>query len=358
MPDSDALALEPASSAGANRDAAASSHDKDSLYILPLSLIPLQTPGLRRARMIKDARLESVIELFRDEHAGSGVLYPDQLGQAFDWPPDEVHPDLVVIRGLATLNSYDVYSLRIELRRLKIKGVDADALRLSEEKNRELTRYMTEFTRPLIQQIYGSAETSINDVNDLISMFSRPDKAEALKNLRRMADKLEIEMEEVPTFLEDYGDIFMSLAYFREALDELVPMITEFTESLAELRGNYQLQQDRRFITTAESIEKTFNDIITSITGRFESFDRHSRNFWNNITAESFRKVKIHISAHHTTVGGVLCGLKVKMSAWADRFSDDRGGPIQRSDFIMSEIRQGVEAISRIEAAAPSITDL
>ncbi len=334
------------------------SKDKDSLHILPLALIPFETKGLKRARMLKDARLESVVELFHDEVAGSGLLYPDQLGPTFDWPKDKVHPDMTILRGLAKLNSYDVFSLRIELRRLKIKDVDAGGLRLSEEKNQELTKYMAEFTRPLIQQVFGSTETEINDVNDLIAMFSRPDKGEALRNLRMMAKKLEIEMEEVPAFLEDYGDIFMSLAYFREALDEIVPIITEFTEALSELRRNYQLQQDRRFMVASEKIESSFNDIITSITGRFESFDRHSQGLWDNITAESFRRVKDHISAHHTTVGGVLCGLTVKMNAWDDRFSDDRGGPIQRSDFIMSEIKQGIDVITRIEAAAPKLSDI
>ena len=40
--------------------------EKDSLYILPLSIIPLETPSLKRARLLKDARLNSVVELFHD----------------------------------------------------------------------------------------------------------------------------------------------------------------------------------------------------------------------------------------------------------------------------------------------------
>lgn len=338
---------------GANRPES----DMDSLYILPLSMIPLETAGLKRARLLKDSRLETVVELFNDPVAGSGRLYPDELGSAFDWPKNETHPDLITIRGLGSLNSYDVFSLRLELRRLKIQIPDKSSLALSEEKNRELATYMAEFTRPLIQQVFGSSNAQINDVGDLIAMFAKPDKEEAIKNLRMMADQLEVEMEEVPAFLEDYGDIFMSLAYFREALDSLVPTITDFMEALVDLRKNFQLRQDPNFVKSSKQIESSFNDITASITGRFESFDRHSQGMWENITAEAFRKVKTMIAAHHSTIGGVLCGLKVKMSAWDERFSDGRGGPIERSDFIMSEFKQGIDIITKIEAAAPRMSD-
>ena len=331
--------------------------DMDSLYILPLSMIPFKTPGLKRARMLKDARLDTVIELFNDPSSGSGRLYPDQLAQAFDWPDKEDHPDLITVRGLGSLNSYDVFSLRLELRRLKIQIPDKSALGLSDEKNRELATYMAEFTRPLIQQVFGAANTQISDVGDLIAMFSKPDKEEAIKNLRMMADRLEVQMEDVPAFLEDYGDIFMSLAYFREALDNLVPTITEFTEALVELRRNFQLRQDPNFVNSTLHIERSFNDITSSITGRFESFERHSQGMWENITAEAFHKVKKLIAAHHSTIGGVLCGLKVKMSAWEARFAEGRGGPLERADFVRSEIKQGIEAIAKIEEAAPKMSD-
>ena len=46
--------------------------DRDSLHILPLSMIPRETRGLQRARMIKNNRLESMVELFEGEEIGSG----------------------------------------------------------------------------------------------------------------------------------------------------------------------------------------------------------------------------------------------------------------------------------------------
>jgi hypothetical protein len=335
------------------------SRDKDCLYVLPLSIIPLETPGLKRARLVKNARLESAVEVFHGPDTGSGRWYdPNQLNQVFDWPQDPVHPDLTIIKALIGLHSYDVFSLRIELRRLNIRVDDHSELRLSEEKSRELTTYMAEFTRPLIQQIYGNTNTEIADVNDLIAMFSNPDKKEALKNLRLMADKLSVRMEDVPTFLEDYGDIFLSLAYFKEELDEIIPSISDLITVMRELKLNHQWRQEKHFLSTCDNMETSFTDIISSITARFENFDQHSQSLWDNITAESFRRVKELIIGHHTTVGGVLCGLKVKMDPWNEKFGRGQGGPIQRSDFIMTELKEGIDVITRLENEAPPIVML
>ncbi len=333
--------------------------DRDSLHILPLSIIPLQTKGLRRARMIKNVRLRSVVELFRDEQAGSGQLDIEDLGAEFGWPPEEIHPDLVVLRKLAGLPSYDVYSLRVLLRDHGIKVNDHDALRLSPTKNRELTQYMTQFTRPLILQIYGSGDIAIKDFGDVIALFRDPDVSRAREKLRIMAQKLEIRVEEVPKFLEDYGDIFLSLAYYRQCLDQIEGTISEFLESLGDLRKNFQLRTDTNLMRTCDMIEATINGLMAAITGRFENFDRSTKDMWNEITAARFRKVEALITTYHTTIGGVLCALSVKMNAWNTLFpSRSVGGPIRRSEFIMGEMKQGIENIKQVEDSAPMLSAL
>ena len=93
-------------------------NERDSLHILPLEILPLQTPGLKRARMIKNAGLDSVIELFQDASAGSGQLDVRDLPNEFDWDDGNNHPDMVILRKVANLPSYDVYSLRVALRQL------------------------------------------------------------------------------------------------------------------------------------------------------------------------------------------------------------------------------------------------
>ena len=55
--------------------------DRDSLNTIPLSMIPFETPGLRRALMIKNARYEGVIELFKGEGSGSGQVEVGQIAK-------------------------------------------------------------------------------------------------------------------------------------------------------------------------------------------------------------------------------------------------------------------------------------
>ena len=96
--------------------------DRDSLYILPLAMIPMRTPALRRARIIKNVRLDSVIELFEDAKCGSGQIGIEDLAHESGWHDAPRHPDLVILRKLKTLPSFDVYSLRYSCARTRSRS--------------------------------------------------------------------------------------------------------------------------------------------------------------------------------------------------------------------------------------------
>ena len=333
--------------------------DRDSLHTLPLSIIPLDTVALRRARLIKNVRLRSVVELFGEKQTGSGQMDLADVAKEFGWAKDQVVADRILLGKLAALHSYDVYSLRISLRDNGIQVNGIDSLKLSPSKNAELTEYMAMFTRPLILQIYGGADVEIKDFEDVIALFRDPDVKKAREKLEVMAAKLEIRLSEVPQFLEDYGDIFLSLSYYRQCLDQIEPTISQFLESLEELRANWQLRQDQNLMKTCGEVERVINGLMAAITGRFENFDRSTKQMWDNISAERFRKVKELIESYHTTIGGVLCALSVKMDAWARLFpGKDVGGPVRRAEFIMSELKQGIENIQKIEDSAPMLSQL
>ncbi len=333
--------------------------DRDSLSVLPLNMIPLETKSLRTARMIKNVRLESVIELFKnDEGTGSGQYYIQDLGPVFNWPQDGDVPDRGILMKLALLHSYDVFSLRISLREYGIEVNEIDSLKLSAEKNATLTGYMGKFTRPLISQIYGS-DVEFQDFSDILALFKNPDKTKALTSLQQMADKLEIEVMQVPAFLEDYGDIFLSLSYYRQCLDSMGPIMENFLESLTDIRKNWQLKNDRNTMNTCDMVEDTMNNLTAEITGRFENFDRSTNEMWDNLSAEKFRRVEELIKNYHTTIGGVLCALWVKMDAFQRLFpKPDSGGPVKRAEFIMSEMKQGLDRIQKIEGSAPMLAGI
>lgn len=333
--------------------------DRNSLHILPLSIIPLETPALRCARMIKNVRLVSVIEVFRDQDAGSGQIDVQDIPAEMGWSDQSIHPDFELLRKLARLPSYDVYSLRIMLRGLDIDIKDQDALHLSTSRAIELSSYMTSFTRPLISEVFGESAGKLNSFDDILSLFRDPDVRKARARLKEMADKLAIELTEVPAFLEDFGDIFLSLSYYRQCLDKIAPTIDMFLNSLIEIRKNFQLSNDANLVETCIRIESVLNESLSAIAGRFESFDRNTIDMWKNISAEQFQIVKKLITAYHTTLGGTLCALTVKMAAWEESFPNpDYGGPVKRSEFIMSEMKQGIERIQKIEASAPMLTEL
>jgi hypothetical protein len=325
---------------------------RDSLHILPLSSIPLETPGLQHARLIKNVRLQTVVEMFHDIQTGSGQVVPRHIPAYFESYKDEVERDLVKIEKIATASSFDVYSSRIELRRLKIDVNNVECLTLSDRKKAELTNYMRVFTRPLMEYVYGHEEIQVADVSDIIRMFATPNRDEALRNLRMMADRLDIELTEIPQFLEEYGDIFLSLAYFRKCLDEIVPEVQRFVTWMGEIRSSAEVKRDQRQMKMLDDIARDLTDISTSITGRFESFDNRSKDFWSDINADTFRTIRELIASHHVTIGGVLCGLAVKMNLWKSRFQRGGGGPNRRMEFVKSEILPGLSHIKALENSA------
>jgi hypothetical protein len=326
--------------------------DMDSLFILPLSIIPLSTPQLKSARIVKNSALHSVVEIFRDAQAGSGQVSVEDLPAAMGWDPQVIHPDLAILRRLALMPSYDVYSLRITIRAQKIPLNDIKALTLSAEKIKQLTEYMMTFTRPLLQMIYAGDNIQVNSYDDLMRLFRDPDIARARDRLTKLADTLGVPLAEVPGFLEDYGDTFMSLSYYRHCLDRLEPYLSACLEAIPPLRKNLQLSRDQNLMRMLTTITQAINQVSGTISGRLEQFDRRTQQMWQNISKEEFQTVKTMIEQYHTTIGGALCGLTVKMNSWARAFPHAHaGGPIKRADFMSTEMTQGIDLIRSMTAA-------
>src|SRR3546814_13813820 len=108
-------------------------------------------------------------------------------------------------------------------------------------------------------------------------------------------------------------------------------------------RDNRQLMYKCKFVNDG------LNEVLSSVTGRFESFDRNSQTFWENISMDSFQQLHRLITAHHETIGGVLCGLTVKLNSWEQNFPNHAGSPQKRADFILAsteERRVGKECVS------------
>ncbi len=331
---------------------AATELEMDTMHILPLGVLPIRTPALKRARLVKNIKLESMIELFGGDSTGSGQIAPNALGTAFDWPKEHGNKDERLVRSLAKLPSFDVYSLRVQLRKHGINTDSSEALKLSGAKAEELTLYMTVFTKPLLEHVYGNSDRQIDSVGALIGMFSAPDKQEALKNLQHIAARLGIGLRDVPKFLEEFGDVYMSLAYYRDCLDTIIPQILAFEESMADIKKNQQLRNYRRLMHCIEIICEVVSNLTQSVLNRFTEFDQNSAAMWEDLSAVSFNRIKESIQRDHVAIGGILCGLTVKMSGWENKFKPG-SGVVRRAEFIMSDMVQGLDLIGRIDENDP-----
>ncbi|HEX4303439.1 MAG TPA: hypothetical protein VHZ78_11645 [Rhizomicrobium sp.] len=333
--------------------------DRDALHILPLATLPIAHPVLRRAKLVKNARLDAAIEIFNAPGCGSGQFDVPEISKLLGLQKTPPDPDVDLLQRVAVLPSYDVYSLRILLRACAIPiAADNSVLSLSSAKIESLSAYMATFTRPLVEEIFG-AETNVAHFTDILGMFRDCSAQTVLARLATMAQKLGIPVPGIPKFLEDYADIFMSLSYYKQCLDQLLPQVQAFMISLADIRSNHQLRNDTNLMKTVDFTEATINGTLANITGRLESFDKSTADMWRNLSAERFRKIEQLILGYHTVIGGVLCALSVKMNAWTRQFpAPGAAGPVRRAAFIMSDMRQGIDRISAIEDTRPVLSEL
>ena len=324
--------------------------DRDSLHTLPLSMIPLETSGLKRALMIKNARYEGVVELFKGEGSGSGQVEVGQLANVFN---NIAESDLIVLGKLAELPSYDVYSLRIMLREQEIPVNDFAEFRLSDNKTWELNEYMRSFTRPLLLKVYGTGGAS-HEFADVIELFRQPDVSLARQQLGALADLLDVDLWQFPTFLQDYGDTYLSVSYYRQCFDQVVPHVRNVRDSLDELVKHPQLRQDREFVQTCSRVSALIDRAVDMIRKRFELFDRSTREAWCDVNGDRFRALQELIVSNHAMLGGMLCGITVCLESWAEKFPNaDVGGAHRRAEYVRNELRFGVDHMRTIRVPGP-----
>lgn len=326
---------------------------RDAINVLPLSIIPLETQGLKRACLVKNANLETAIELYRDKLSGSGQVQVANLYDIFPSYREELKHDIPIMNKLSKLNSFDVYSLRVELRRLEIKVDEQKYLVLSQKTRDALNSYMQDFTRPLIEQIYGDQDSGeINDMSDLVKKFSNPDIKVARENLRLMSERLNVELQDVPNFLEDYADIFLSVAYFRKNLDTVVPQVEDFVHWVSEINGNSYLSRDKTVVNGCNAVKEVLVRVLSTLQARLKRFRRRFESFWSDINAKSFYELKNAIITNHSNISGMVCGLAVKMGLWKKRFPNDQAGPNRRAEFILQEMVPGMRKLAMLEENA------
>jgi len=329
------------------------SSDQDSLNTLSLEMLPLHCEGLKKTRLVKNSRLETMLELFSDDKSGQGQIPVSAMSSAFKTQnPKDLKHDYDMVRAISILPSYDVYSLRIDLRRLGINVNDSQHLKLSEQKQKELAPALHQFTMPLIKQVYGNDSQDIQSVDDILSLFRSSDRKTALDNLQRISESLDVSIDEIPSFIEDYGDIFLSLVYFKSEVLKISPAVDAYIASLEKSMKNNMLRQDPHAMSVVKKVHQQLSEIMRSLTGRIQVFEYQFNNIWDDINKNSFYKIRDLIMSNHQSIGLSLCSLAVKMEIWNENFP--KGDPSNTSlmEFTRKEIMTGLEGVLRCEKIA------
>lgn len=322
--------------------------DKDAIDALPLSLIPLSSSTLKAARLVKNSRLETALELHHDPVAGSLQIRPEDIVQAQAGSKE----DQEIVSKLSHLPSYDVYSLRSSLKKLGI-DVDDTVLELSADMKDTLQRYSVEFTRPIIREIFGTGQEEDSEPGTLIKLFTDPDKARVARRLNAMAQKTGMTVAEVPQFLQGYSDVFLSVVYYRHTFYSAVPEINRFWLWLGDLRTQREVAASPRTLASCKKVEDSLRFLSTSIRERLASFQHSFEGFWENINKPAFEKLRHDIEENHAGMGAVLCGLVVKMRSWSQEFPDNAiGSPSKRAQYVLTELEPGMEQLKQMENEA------
>jgi hypothetical protein len=326
-----------------------SGEGQDSVDKLTLANMPLTSQSLKSSRLIKNTRLETMLELHNDPVSGSLQIRPEEIPATF---PGASKDDQALIEKLAALDSYDVYSLRINLKKLGIEVAES-TLSLSEGMQQKLERYSLEFTRPLIIKIFGDGKEESENTRDFHAFFRNPDVALVQERLKNLSQKTSIPLPEIPDFLLNYRDLFLSTLYYRENLESLVPELNRFWLWIADLKNQKEVSSSPGSMARCRKVMGMMRFLFISTRERLTQFRGAFDVFWDDMNPGSFAKLRRQIEDNHTSMGAVLCALGVKMRDWSQVFPDNRSASVaQRIQYIMAELEPGLDKLMGMENRA------
>lgn len=322
--------------------------DNDSLYALPLRHVPLETTALRRGRLVKTFPLDSAIEIFKFSDKGMGYFHIDDLlsGRAnavFGWEDGATHPDIETLGALSSLESYDVYNLRINLRRKGIAYEGYDYLNLSREMQLKLGAYMREFTVPLIETVFGDTEKVAETDGNVISLLRNPDSGEAMENLNRLSNRLKIAKGEIPAFLEDFSEVYLAVSYYKHYADKISIMNESLVTELDGIYRSLEWKYDPEIQKKCEEVREYLKALMFLVYASLDKFDRETRHFWVDLNGQRFRELQDLVGETQAMIAGVLCGMGVKLTRWREQFpTAEHGSSDRRFEVLRNEIRPGM----------------
>ena len=304
--------------------------------------------------MIKNAHMETRIEMFSGQDQGSGQIEIGEIPDHFQGDAS-LKDDIALLKGLSILPSFDCYTLRRGLRQQGVQIEQDTAFKLSDSKIQELFPLMRRITRPLIKQLYGDGGLDVSDTQTLLELVRNPDQDKVLNRLDEMAATLGVSVARLPNYLEDFGDLYLSLSYFESYFLEIGPKVDQLLVWMQDVAENSHLRNDnyaqKSFIDSGRRVRYLKDNLET----RFKNLSEATTLNWDRLDVGMFKTVQSSILKEQIYLATGLCGLAVKIYEWERVFPNAGGSPDRCLDFVVSELRPGldnlVRALPKVEAA-------
>lgn len=329
----------------------------DKIDELPLSIIPLKSSTLKKAKLLKNSKLETVVELYNDPTSGSFQVPTDEKmteSLGIDGSEAAEH-DKLIIQQLSQLDSFDIYSMRSSLQRVGLDlDIGEDVLQLSPDMKKALRHYASAFTTPLLKKIYGLDTQGMDQLGgDLNKLFQNPDKDLVLKNLMKLAENTGIPLGEIPAFIKNYSDVFQSVSYYSYSYDAIRQDSDRFLLWIQDVIDHKDIVNTPQTRKICLQVNRNMTFVLQSLRERFDLFRQSFEVFWSDINAESFVQLRREVMENYESIGHVLCAVVVKINAWREEFPfNDVGSPNHRAKFAMTELAPGIADVRKTEEDA------
>jgi hypothetical protein len=175
---------------------------------------------------------------------------------------------------------------------------------------------MRRITRPLIKHLYGEDDMDINDTKTLLELVRNPDQAKVMDRIDRMATTLGVSIAKLPTYLEDFGDLYLSLSYFENHFNELSPKVEQMIMWAMDVVTSSHLRNDPLSQKTFIDVERRVRYLKDNLDTRFKNLSEVTNVNWDLLDVGMFQKVQRSILAEQIYFATGICGLAVKVYEW------------------------------------------
>ena len=319
---------------------------RDDLHTLCLDAFDIKFKTLREARLVKNVFLETVVEFKESELASSGPMPLKQLAIEFD-ERDVSREEIKMINNLASLPSFDCYTLKRGIGPMKISLLNDQIFKLSDERVGTLFDLMSRITRPLIQYLYTDDNLRIKDTSGLLSLIQNTEPLKVKDRLDLVASNLEISLNELPNYLQQFGELFLSVSYFESTFREFNPKLDQFLLWAEDGVKNSNLRNDPNAQREFTQTEQKFKELKENLEARFRLLGNITQIDWQDLGASDFKKIQREILSQQANLAIGLCGLAVKMIEWEYQFPSAGGSPQQCLEFLSAEANAGLDNLLR-----------